>query len=277
MNIAKIRDEIGEMVREAKQGHLALMRDPHPDLGDTDIRNAVHGFRGEDPVVSLMPWQTDRDKTLEAAYYAAVAFGCDVLSFTTESWHPSPEHTEINPYNGKHWGEIERSMQKAVEEHNALAEGVITESLLTVVVNRAGDITALMQDYKVSHSTSVLGITSYQIEWAEPVVLDSLADDAVVSGLVPERLIAFMNIPTVQQQMLYSADRMGRQLMAELGPVKAQAHQDCATVKFLYGRQQFEGGIILLSNDPVRSEVIHESLGEGGFGFGVHHESPGDN
>lgn len=267
MKIADLADRIAEQVRENKQHHLGTLHAPDDR---TDVRNTVHGFRGEDPVVMLMPWQTDRNKTLSAARVAAVAFGCDTLAFTSESWHPAPGHMDANPFTGKPWGEPGSHMQDAADQHDALAKGVIIECLMTTVVNRAGDMVMVVQDYEILRHRNALGITSYAIEWHEPQVMDSRMAGARLEGIIPEALVGYMNEPTLQHSMAKTG------LTGEdfgLTEVETQAHTDCATVKFILHRVGFEGAVLLMSDNDKRTEVIDRSLGNAA---GITLLKPGD-
>lgn len=258
MKIAELRDKVAASIREQKETWLADLTEPDEM---TDVRNIVHGYRGNEPVVMLIPMHTDRDDTLLAARTAAVAFGCDTLSFTSESWHPAPEHALVNPYTGKSWGSAAHSMQTAVDEHDALAQGVVIECLMTTVVNRAGDLANAFQDYKITQKLNpLLGRASYAIEWGEPMLDDSTDGSQISEGIVPKSLVAFMNEPTMRQRMARSG--VSAADYGINGEVATQAHLDCATVKFLVGSGKFSGGIILLSDDPKRTEIIERSLGE---------------
>jgi hypothetical protein len=254
--IAELADRIAQQVRENKEHHLGTLHDPNDR---TDVRNTVHGFRGEDPVVLLVPNQTDRDKTLVAARVAAVAFGCDTIAFTAESWHPAKEHMDRQPVHRRPWSEKGSHMQIAADEHDALAKGVIIECLSTTVVNRAGDMVLVVQDYEILRHRNALGIVSYGIEWHEPQVLDSRTTGARLEGIIPEALVGFMNEPTLQHTMA-KVGLTGQDF--GLTEVETQAHQDCATVKFLLRQVGFEGALLLMSDNDKRTEIIDRSLGD---------------
>jgi hypothetical protein len=254
--IAELADRIAQQVRENKEHHLGTLHDPNDR---TDVRNTVHGFRGEDPVVLLVPNQTDRDKTLVAARVAAVAFGCDTIAFTAESWHPAQEHMDLNPFTGRPWSEKGSYMQDAADEHDALAKGVIIECLSTTVVNRAGDLSMVTQDYEILRHRNALGIVSYGIEWHEPLVLDSRTEGVHASGIIPEALVRFMNEPTLQH-MMAKTGLTGQDF--GLTEVETQAHRDCATVKYILRSAGFEGALLLMSDNDKRTEIIDRSLGD---------------
>lgn len=257
MKLNEIRDKVAAEVRGSKEAWLAKL---HKADDMTDVRNVVHGFRGDRPVVLLMPLRTDRDDTLQAAWVAATAFGCDTIAFTSESWHPTKEHVEINPYTGRGWNEP-LSMQTAADEHNALAEGVLIECLMTTVVNRAGDLTMITQDYKITRTTNALGITRFSVEWPETEngELDTLTDGVKATGVIPESLVEYMNRPTMHQEMAKAGLTAASFSLTE---EQALAHQDCATVKYLVQTGSWTGAILLLADTPARAEVIDRSLGD---------------
>jgi hypothetical protein len=248
--------KIAAYVREEKEGWLRGLNQPGKR---TDIPMLVTGYRVDDPVVTIRPSEIDRDIALYAARIAAIGFGCDLLALSTESWHPVEEHRLKNPYTGKPWGETARSMQQAANEHDALAKGVLVESLFTTVVNRAGDVVSVMQDYRIDVKINALGIARYGIEWleAEPLVMDSRDENSQVSGIIPESMIEYMNSPTIQH-LLAKFGLSGADF--DLNPVQTQAHIDCATVKQLIREHAIEAAIILMSDDPQRTEVIDRSL-----------------
>lgn len=241
---------------------------------DTDLHGIIEGFRGDAPVVVLMPAKIDRDESLKAAFIAATAFGCDLIAMTTESWHPAKTDEEdyalYNPVTGERatFEEVKSgkkhvwppgSMQEVALEHGGLEKGWIVEDLMTVVVTRAGDLASGMQDYKVTRTTNALGITKSSIEWlGEPQILDTLGD-AKVAGVIPANMVAFMNEPPLDvhmAQMGISGADFG------LTPVQAQAHTDCATVKYLLRMVDYEGAVLLTADSPERREVIERSLGD---------------
>jgi hypothetical protein len=244
-------------VRGARRLKEAQVRDTHdPSRGATDIAPVVQGWRGSQPVVLLAPARMNPDDALYAARLAAVGFGCDILSFTTEGWQAADP--ERNPTTGRPWGPGE--MQRAVEEEGALEAGWITEALTTNVVNRAGDVLGAVLPYRVDRRLSALGITSYSLQWGQQ---PNLSRDAEWGGLLVDHLVEFMNEPPVDALMaqadLPSADSLG------LSGEEARAHIDCAVVKTLRS-SGFEGAVMLQADSPVRASVIERSLvGYGGM------------
>lgn len=214
-----------------------------------DIKMIVEGFRGDRPVIMLMPLDTGRDEVLRAGYAAATMFGCDTLSITHESWQTGER---LNPLTGKDW-EV-GDMQDLAENHDGIAKGWIAEALMSYAVNRAGDLVSGFQKF-VMHGDNENG---YTVEWTETQVLPAEQSGVQHRGVIPESLVSFMNAPTVMQFMAkagVTGDTFG------LTPVQAQAHSDCAAIKYLpqFG---FRGMAQLMSDEEERSAVIEESLGE---------------
>lgn len=242
-------------VREARRLKEAHVRDTHdPARRATDIAPVVLGWRGSQPVVLLAPARVNRDDALHATRLAAIGFGCDVLSVTTEGWVPA--NSKRNPTTGKPWGPGE--MQRAVEEEGALEAGWITEALTTNVVNRAGDVLGALLPYRVDRRVSALGITSYDLEWAQQ---PALSPKNGWGGLVVDYLVEFMNEPPVDALMAQAGLPSGESY--GMSDEEARAHIDCAVVKTLR-RSGFDGAVMLLADSPVRASVIDRSL----VGFG---------
>lgn len=255
MRIAELADRIAADVRKDKERWLKLQRQPD---ADTNMRSSIHGYRGENPVVMLMPFQVDRDKALYAAWMAASFFACDTLAITTESWRPADGYVDRDPYTGKTWSGREHSMQQAVEQWYAREEGIILDCLMTQVVNRAGDIAMVNQDYRISRRVSVFGIADFTVEWLGESKLDTFDARAKTAGIIPDALRRFMNEPSMVQRfaaMGLSGDKFG------LDDVETMAHADCGAVRALLAADQWDGGVVLMSDDPRRSEIIHRSLG----------------
>lgn len=256
MKISEIATFSMNTAREMKEAKVADPEDP-----GTDINNMVEGWRTGFPVVLMLPQGEDgksmRDPTLRAAYVAAVAFGCDVLSITQETWHTAGEHAAINPITGRPWEQGQ--MEEVVIHHDGLAKGWIIASLLTTVVNRAGDIVGGMSDYEI---VTVDG--SQMVHWLTEVK----AEEASFGGAMADAFIHYMNLPSMQQMMLKEAPEVVSVFRQGLSPVQMQAHQDCATVKFLAMRPEiYAGSLMLMADSEERAEVLQRSLG-GGERFG---------
>lgn len=257
---------IREACEEAASHCRALMESRVADA--TEDRPAlfptVRGWRGEMPVITMIPFQVDRDAGLQAARIAATGFACDVLAFTVDTWSV---RTDRNPVTGKRWGPGQ--MQEVVEKHRGLERGWVTDCLYTVAVNRAGDLAATSQNYTLTERTNALGIKRWTIQWTETMRAGVGGDHdgdprEHQEGIVPEALIAYMNEPTVQ----HYAAKVG--LVAGkfgLDEVEAQAHADMAVVRSLR-MAGFSGGLLLMSDDPRRAAVMEGTLERlQGYGF----------
>jgi len=256
MRIIELADRVAVDVRASKESWL---RDQSGPDADTNIRNVVHGYRGERPVVVLMPLQTDRDETLRAAWLATKFFGCDAIAFTTESWRPARQYVNRDPYTGKPWAGRPRSMQRAVVEWYALEEGVILDCLMTQVVNRAGDIALVTQDYRVNRRLTVFGTAEYTVEWLGEEHASTLGAKFTAGGIVTDALIDYMNQPTGLQDMARVFGISGADF--DLDDVETMAHSDCGAVRAIIAHGTWSGAVMLMSDDPKRSEILDASLG----------------
>lgn len=261
--IKEMCERASEMARKAKEDQMSLAS----ANGDTDISGVVFGFRGNEPVVTMIPMEMSSDTLLHSAAIAAVAFGCDSLALTTEGYHALAPYYEQSPLTGEMWEHGE--MQIAAEEHDAIEKGWLTESLTTMVVNRAGDVYTIISDYKIHRDVVVDRAPNppkmiYRVEWTE--TLEQAPDKGAIMGRVPDVLRDAMNKPTLQQVMLSDEDgSIYREFSEYLSPVQMQAHQDCATVKFL-PQLGWHGAVMLVADSEERAEVIDRSLGEQGLG-----------
>jgi hypothetical protein len=259
--LAEARDHAMESARTLKEGRVARAT----SRDQADMSPLVEGYRGSEPVVVLIPFKVDRDEMLRAAHLAAVGFGCDVIAVTSDSY-AAVGKGEVkddlrNPVTGRPFEPGD--MQRLVEEHDALAKGWITEGLMTMAVNRAGDVLAGQQNYRLVERRSALGIVTFALEWDLPARQEADKGGAL-EGLIVDSLQASMNAPTIEQ--VFAQHRL---LAADFGltPEQARTHADCATVKAL-ASAGFRGGVLLQArkDDAERSRIIEESLGAlGGF------------
>lgn len=250
VSIHDLANEAADQARRIKEMAAA---DSHSADDRPELRPSIQGWRGLAPVVLMIPSQVDRDEGLKAAWIAATGFGCDSIAFTVDTWSA---RTRTNPVTGKPWGP--REMQDVVHNHDGMAKGWITEGLSTFVVNRAGDLASVMQQYRLDGHTNALGIHRWSIEWGERYSNAERGGPDKVEGVVPEALLRYMNEPTMMQ----SIGRAG--ILARdfgLDDVEAQAHADCAVIKSLPMTGVWEGAAMLMSDDPRRAAIIDESLG----------------
>lgn len=251
----RLRDAI-----EASIGRVKFMKEnsvaEHTvrEGADTDLLPIIEGWRGEAPVVTLMPHVVDRESTLGAAKLAAVGYGCDLIVVTSEGWHPTAEHHDINPITGQPWGPGQ--MQDVAEHHQGLERGIIAEALTVVAVNKAGDVVGTVLDYKI-----VPGEANLTVEWApDPFFADNTEEDAKTrfEGYMADRLVEFMEQPNLLTEItkrgVTGAD-------FGLDDVETMAHADCAMTKVL-SQQGFAGSVGLLSNNPERTAIIERSLNQ---------------
>lgn len=259
-----IREHLDASVRRARaikeeEAARARRRD------STDIRPLVEGWRGDEPVVVLVPQDVDRDQALQAARIEATAFGCDAIAFTTEGWAATGEYVDRNPVTGKPWGPGE--MQRAVEQHGAREKGWIREGLSTFVVNRAGDMVGRMSFYRVVERDP-RAYRPWAVEWdTEPEeagrTIDSREEGNRATGLVPETLVSYMNETTLDVFVAKVEALLGREGFG-LTPTQARAYLDAATIKSLPSLG-WTGAAMLMSDDKERAAVLSESLsGYGG-------------
>jgi len=244
-SMADKRDQVAPLLREIKEEKVRSTHDP--DRRKTNIHNVAHGWRGDELVVAIQPSGLSVESALSAARAAAIGFGCDALALTTETYQAV---TSISPLTGQRWAPGE--MQRAADEHNALETGSVTEALVTLVVNRAEDVTGSNQRYRIHRSVNGLGIVSYSIEW-----LPERADADGYGGRVPRLLVNFMN--EVPVDVLVAREGITPDLFG-LTAEQALTQVDCATVKALV-RSGFDGAVMLLADNPGRAEIIDKSLG----------------
>ena len=265
MNLHEHLERAAASARRALEDRAQDNHSPDP----TVLRPVVEGWRGDEPVIVLITADASRDEALNAARVAAFAFGCDVLSVTTDTWAPRPGYEEYNPVTRRRvtkaesmrtgesaWGPGE--MQDAVHNHGALEKGWISESLMTVVVNRAGDMAMSFQGYSQVHRRSALGIDSWEIAWEPPrfPTFDTREDGAQATGVIPETLVALMNaapLDVLLAKVVGAADRFG------VTQEQARAHMDCAAIKVL-PRIGFQGAAMLTTDSEERAAVIEASL-----------------
>jgi hypothetical protein len=236
--------------RERKESTVA---ESH-DTDRPDIPPILVGFRGDHPVAMMMPTGGARDTILQAGKLLIVGMGCDTVSVSTEGWRATDPHT--NPVTGEPWEHGQ--MEDVAYNHDGLAKGWITEMLNIMTVNRAGDLAAGLIEFTVTMSTNAFGIPSWTLSWGEESRWDSDGKDGTVGGVIPEELIAMMNLPDLMTEAA-TFDPIIAKLGAGLSYEEMRAHADCVVIKML-PRIGYEGGAMLLSDNPERQAVLHDSL-----------------
>ncbi len=251
ISIIARRAEVASLVRGIKEDKVRSCHDP--DRRMLDIRYLVHGWRGAELVVTVFPSGQSFTVALAAAQVAAVGFGCDAVAVTTETFSAG---VAVSPLTGKPW--VPGEMQRVAEEHGGLDTGAVVEALVTLVVNRAGDVAGLSAPYRIERSVNALGVVSYSVEWL-PESMDDGHGDYWDGGLV-KMLARFMNEPPVDALFARTGLSVGD---FGLTPDQVRTHMDCAVVKRLLD-SGFEGAVVLLANgdDPERGEIIERSLGD---------------
>jgi hypothetical protein len=252
--LAESAAEAARRVRSLKESRVETARTVEP--GATDLSTIVTGYRGNEEVVVLIPFDLNLEAGLIGARLAATTFACDVITLTTETFGQPNQRTAdgVNPVTGEGWKAGE--MAKLVETHQALEKGWLVESLVTLAANRAGDLTSLSQNYKVIRKPHRSG-TAHQVIWlGEPLPQDP-------SGPVADTLVRWMNAPTVEtvggvipgfQAALDKATK-------GMSEVQIRAHKDCAAVEMLR-ILGFEGAAMLSSSSAERGQVIKKLLGK---------------
>lgn len=247
-----VENSVGRIkfMKEAKVAEARIRED------GTDLVPTVEGWRGNDPVVTMMPDAVDRDAALNAARLVAVGYGCDLIVLTTEGWHPTKDHVEINPVTGRPWAQGE--MQDVVEHHQGMERGIIVEALTITAVNKAGDVIGSVYDYEIV-ANPLTG--RLQVKWQEPLVADNTEEGTTFGGRIADALVYFMNQENLVQAMLKSGTTG-----ADFGltDVETMAHADCAVTKSLQ-QAGFNGAVMLMSDDPQRAAIIQDSMANGPF------------
>jgi hypothetical protein len=222
----------------------------------TDLPTAVLVYRGEVLVAQVFPEQAnDRDAALRCAAASASGYGADVLVLVIETFHTE---LQTNPVTGRAWGQ--REMQEVADQHDGRAQGWVTDAVLVVAYNRAGDHGAQSLPYRVdAGGVSWLDV---EAEAARPVT--------GWSGPVHDVLSEIMRGSTLGQELARSGltgDGFG------LNAEEERAHMDCAVTKVFAGWQAFLGpdavpgyahprATVALAAEPgtVRERIIRRSM-----------------
>lgn len=247
MGIKEIRDSARENGRRVKETQVETATTREQCF----IRPSVLGYRGNEPVVLMISQDVDRNQGLNAVRLAAMGFGCDAVALTTDSWHAK---TMTNPVTGKDWGPGE--MQIVADEHNGIERGWISEDLMTNVVNRAGDQAFGLDSFVIHQEGYGARTRRFRIEWVDNE-WDDIEPDKI-EGRVADALVrAMMETPLdvlAAQVGLSPAD-------FDLDHTEGRTHMDCAVVRVAAATKLWPGALVLMSNDPRRSEIIERSLG----------------
>lgn len=234
---------------------------------DIELGPVVEGFRGNQAVIVLFPHESapGAEEALRACWLAATAFACDTITMTTDTYMAVGDAKDgaqakdmVNPLTGKPWGRGD--MQELAMHHRGVERGWITEALMTLAVNRAGDTATATAEYKLTERKGNLSREPWvQLEWGFE---HSAAETPIkMEGRVVDNVVRYMNHPTIAQIMARAglhAEEFG------LTYEQALAHMDCAAVKYAGQVLGFQGAMLLSSDNEERSKVIDESLAQPG-------------
>jgi hypothetical protein len=135
-------------------------------------------FRGGVRVARLQPRQHVREALLRTALCAAAGFAADTLAVRFETWF---SESETNPVTGQPWEDGQ--MQEAAERHDGVARGFVSDSIMVLAYNRAGDSRGQMLPFRIVGGAVV---------WGEPWV-DASGDHW--GGVMHEKLLRTMTAP----------------------------------------------------------------------------------
>lgn len=212
--------------------------------GRTDINTFIQAYRG-DETVALVSLPPHRDRMLEAAWFAASGFSADVIAVSHDSWGVVGEHAQANPITGKPW--VSGDMAELVAEHDAIAKGWIHETILTMVLNRAGDEADARLPYRIA---------GRDVEWLP----DEVPEEGLgrQEGIVADALRDAMSNQTMNS-LLGSVGFTPA--MIGLDDERALAHQDVAATIVLEKKLEEAGApwvqVVLAANPgSVREQII---------------------
>lgn len=211
MKIADEAELATRMVRRIKEEMVRKHK------GRVDLETTLTCYRGETPV-ALLTLPPARRSMLQVARIAAQGFGPDVLSVSNDSFMAAgtPDKAK-DPRTGEVWknnpGDGPGAMQTYVEQFGF--DGTITESLITNVLNRAGDCVTVVQPYEV---------VGRDVVWTELGIEPGME----FTGDVPNGLRQAMSLTTIDQKIPAWAYEL-----VDGDLEKARWHMDMATVRLI--------------------------------------------
>lgn len=213
----KIDDAVTMAAHVAKQSAKATLRRAK---GRTDLGTQITCIRGDEPVVSIV-MRPDRDEMLQVSDYAASGFGADLLALSFDTFMVSghKEENANDPRTGKHWAQ--GAMQTYVDEFGF--DGTVVEGILTMGINRAGDIRFLQQTYEVAGRS---------VHWADA---EAAVDGDRMTGIVPNALRQIMLRKTLDQAFATTMPQVFAKFSAA-DPQRARWHMDIAACEFIQSR-----------------------------------------
>ncbi len=192
----QITDYLERALDTAKDIKESACRD-RPD----DIRPHVCAYRGEDLVAIITLRDHMRDEILNLCGYSAFGFDADVISLVYETYVATSSRggASFDPLFGKNPFTRERwkpgDMQDLAKNHGGIEKGWVSESLSVSAVNRAGDVAMRSQNFHYENKKLV---------WDEDtgIITNGGGEEEAVghlTGLMPERLKAYMALPSGSQ------------------------------------------------------------------------------
>lgn len=152
-----------------------------------DSSPTIIGYRASEPIVIVTMHNHDRDEMLNVLSVIAAGFDADVVAMVHESWQAESVGPVkgLNPVTGQPWKAGE--MQEAVQHHQAIEKGWITECMSVAVANRAGDVLYDVKPFRFSGKHLVWIDSDLRLAMITP------------EGLIAERLRHIMLSPSGDQ------------------------------------------------------------------------------
>lgn len=221
-------------------------------------------YRGNEQIAIIGLARSNRDDMLSVASVAAYAFEADMLAVVHDTWFA--HDPSKNPLTGNDWQPGD--MQDLVDNHDGIAKGWVSDAILVVACNRAGDQMQEMIPYRIRKRSRYT-----TVDWIDkpPLPEDVPEDEIISAGVIPDALTEIMGRSSVTQEMAKNTDlgEIGKQMLEALGAEVFRAHQDCAAVKLFADPPSNWGedfprelSIVLSAEEGTeRARVIQESLG----------------
>jgi len=183
-----------------------------------DLPATVLPYRGQDLIAIAAVPEGDGRHAAQLAGMCAAGYRADLVVLVTDTWVAKSVRGGLSPLTGKPWERGE--MQLLVEQHDALAKGWITEALVVLAVNRAGDAASLHLAYRQAGDR-----IDWEPDWRE------VGD---LNGFLVDSLRGAMACPDLDQSLL--ADLGAVPAAFGLTPDEAAAYSDVAVTRYLVER-----------------------------------------
>lgn len=234
-------------IGEALDGAATVARRIKEDRArkaDSDLPTALIAYRGTEQVAHVYPLvRQGRDAMVACARVAARGFGLDVLAMVFETFIAS---SETNPITGQPWRSGE--LNEVAGQHQGVAKGWVTDTVMVAVYNRAGDSATRLMPYRIVAKTVV---------WSD---LPVPAEGGRWGGMVHEALVRIMTTEPTVPQML-AMDGLGG---ADFGldAEETITHTDVVTAKTFADRSNPAQADVMLVAAPGtrRAEILHRWL-----------------